>query len=113
MFLLADLFPAVNENSVAALAIVVVVAAGFFAGLLYRVGAAVALSFVTLLATFIGTLNQGWPVWASALAAFGLMATLQLGYVGGVGFVIGIQRISAASRLKSLRAALFKRDTAG
>jgi hypothetical protein len=108
---LAEMIPSVGAEQVTVmlLAIAVVAAAGIAAGLFYKAGAALALSFAVLFATLIATLGQGWHFWHSMLAAFGLMVVLQLSYLLGAALAIGIVRAKAADGVRSTLSALFKR----
>jgi hypothetical protein len=109
---LADFLPPAGSVQMTMLAIATIATAGIVAGLLYRAGAAVALSFIALFVTLIATLNQGWPFWRSALAAFGLMALLQLSYLVGVAFAVGMQRARSTNGVRSTLSALFRRNVA-
>ena len=111
-FLLADSIPYIDAERLTVLAIAAVAVAGLLAGLLYKAGAAIVLSFVAMLVTLATTLAQGWLFWQSALAAFGLMMLLQIGYLAGVALGIAAQKLRSVSAFRSV-AALFKRNTAG
>ena len=111
-FQMADLIPSVGTEHAMAFAIAAAAAAGIAAGLLYRAGAAVTLSFVALFATLIAALGQGWPFWRSGLAAFGLMVVLQFGYFVGVALVVAVQRARAATGVRATLSSLFKRGAA-
>lgn len=87
--------------------------AGVLAGLLYRVSAAIFLCFVSLLATTLISINQGWPFWQSLLWAFGVVAAVQLGYFVGVAVTsLRVRAGSHASR-RTVHETASKRDIAG
>lgn len=111
-FQMADLIPLVGAENAVVLSVAAAAAAGIAAGLMYRAGAAVVLSFVALFATLIAALGQGWPFWRSGLAAFGLMVVLQVGYLVGVAVAVAVQRAMAATGVRATLSALFKRGAA-
>lgn len=111
-FQMADLIPSVGAENAVALAVAAAAAAGIAAGLMYRAGAAVALSFVAMFATLIAALGQGWPFWRSTLAAFGLMVILQVGYLIGVALAVAVQKALAATGVRAALSSLFKRGAA-
>ena len=111
-FQMADLIPSVGAENAVALAVAAAAAAGIAAGLMYRAGAAVGLSFVAMFATLIAALGQGWPFWRSSLAAFGMMVVLQVGYLIGVAIAVVVQRAMEATGLRATLSSLFKRGAA-
>lgn len=112
--------PLLNENGtivftgwqVASLAIVAAGAAGFTAGLLYRVGAAVMLTLVTGVMGFFLSSNHGFSSWQSILYAIGLMTILQVGYLLGAALSVTVSRARAKGSVRELVAALFRQNTA-
>lgn len=70
------------------IALTVAGAAGVVIGALYRAGAVVVGSLVTIMAmVFIGA-SEGWTFWRTALVAFGVIAALQIGYLLGAALVL-------------------------
>lgn len=108
----AELGPLLDGAYIWAWALAFAGTAGFVAGGLYRVTAAIMLSFTVLIAAIIIGVDQQWPFWKGALFAFGLLTTLQVGYLLGVVLASrgGKLRATLARRVKW--AAIFKRDMA-
>lgn len=94
------------------LAVAVSGAAGFAAGLLYRAGAVIVLTFVTAATGFFLSSQQGFSVWQSALYAFGLITVLQIGYLAGTSLSVTLARTNTKPTMRSLIASLFKQKTA-
>ena len=70
------------------IALTVAGAAGVVIGTLYRAGAVVVGSLVTIMAmVFIGA-SEGWPLWRIGLVAFGVITALQIGYLLGAALVL-------------------------
>jgi hypothetical protein len=112
--------PLLNENGtiifagwqVVLLAFAAAGAAGFTAGLLYRVGAAVALTLVTGVMGFFLSSNHGVGLLQSILYAIGLMTILQIGYLLGASLAVTLSRARARGSVRGLVAALFRQNTA-
>ncbi|MGB0086992.1 MAG: hypothetical protein WBP94_16665 [Rhodomicrobiaceae bacterium] len=87
--------------------------AGVAAGALYRMAALIVLSASCLVVVITSTLVHGWSFWQSILTLLGLLGSVQLGYLCGVGMTVLAQRVKVRMGIRSIFAALFKRDTAG
>jgi hypothetical protein len=86
--------------------------AGFAAGTLYRAAALIILSAACAATALISSFVHGWSLWQGLLTAAGLVASLQLGYLGGVGLTLLTKKLKAKTGTRSIYAALFKRDPA-
>jgi hypothetical protein len=94
------------------LAVAVTGVAGFAAGLLYRAGAAIILTFITAATGFFLSSQQGFSFWQSTLYALGLITILQVGYLAGASLAVTLVRTNAKPTMRSLIASLFKQKTA-
>jgi hypothetical protein len=105
--------PAIVDGwKVIILAVAAASAAGLAAGILYRFGAAVILTFITAITGFLLSGNQGYGLWQSVLYAFGMITALQICYLVGVALSGNLSRVAAKGSLRSAIAALFKQKTA-
>jgi hypothetical protein len=86
--------------------------AGFFAGLLYRAGAVIVLSFAAVIAALVFSIGNGWSIFSVLLAAVGFLIALQLGYLLGVATIVMMSKLKATAIVRSLIQSLFKQDTA-
>jgi hypothetical protein len=113
MPLLFEHTPAIFEGwKITLMAVAASGAAGLAAGILYRFGAAVVLTFITAVTGFLLSENQGYGFWQSVLYAFGMITALQICYLVGVALSGNLSRAAAKGSLRGAIAALFKQKTA-
>ena len=84
-FVLADLHPEGVSGKVYAVSFLIMLAAGFASGLVYRAGALAILSFLCFVPMFIIGLISSWTIWQSLGACFVLLIALQAGFFFGAG----------------------------
>ncbi len=110
--IIEDAMSAVHGWHFILLALIFAFAAGALAGLLYRAGSAILLSFICLIAGMVLSGFFGWPFWQSSLMTFGLIAVLQSGYLAGATLGVVVPKMASKTAFRAFVEGLFKRDTA-